>query len=58
MRKKRKKQEEEVGDDLSVCVLKFLPEDSTLPSSEDISRFVKKWRYKFFKLPRDLTLVT
>ena len=49
------KYEQEVGDDFSFCVLNLLPEVNTLSSLVAISLW--KWRYKFLKLSRHLTLV-
>ena len=47
---------QEVGDNLSVCMIIFLPKVSSLPSLLAINLW--KWRYRFFKQSRDIMLVT
>ena len=47
---------QEVGDDLSVCVLNILPKVSSLPSLLSIN--LVKVEYRFFKQSCDLMLVT
>ena len=48
--------EQEVGGDLSVCVLNLLLKASNLLSLVAISLIT--WKYKFFKLSHDLSLIT
>ena len=52
------KKQEEVGDDLSVCMLNILSKVSSLPRLGRDINFSLKQRYKFFKQSCDLMLVT
>ena len=54
-----RKEKQEVGGKLSVCVQKHLPEVSILPNLAALSVVKSKCyeRYRFFKMPCDLTLV-
>lgn len=52
-KKRERRKQQKIGDDLSVCVLNFLVEVGALPSL-----VLWKWRCEFLKMSRELTLAT